>query len=514
MDTKTKVAVNAIILYAKIIITMILSLVTVPIVLRALGESDYGIYNLVAGVISMLAFLNASMSISTQRFLSVSNGEGNSANQNRIFNVSIIMHGLVGVAVIILLEIFFPFIFSGFLKIEPGRLGAAKLVYQLLIFSTFFSILAVPMEAVLNAEENMLSFSVIDICVSLLKILLAFFLISSPGDRLVVYGAGMLIITFISFATYSLYVLIHYKNKLKVNFSLFDSSLMREMFGFMGWNALGSIAMLGRNQGVAILFNVFFGTIANAAYGIANQVHGALQTFSSTFQKAINPQLMISEGMNSRDRLIRIAFISSRVSVFVMSVFAVPLILEMPYVLKLWLHEVPDYTAGLCQLMLLFSILYQFSSGLMSSVQAVGIIRGYMVGMTLLALAVIPISYFLLQIGLPVYTVMVVWVSIEGFSLFIRLYQASRVVGISILGFIRRVLLPLLVSIIAATFFAWLIHIYLVEGFFRVIVVSLVFFITFCLFSWFIVFGEDEHLMACRVLNKVKMQLTIRTQNK
>ena len=163
MDAKTKVAVNTVILYAKILITMLLSLVTVPIILRALGENDYGVYNLVAGVISMLAFLNASMSIASQRYLSVSKGEGHLDKLNKIFNVSIVMHLLVAGAVFIILEVFSPFLFSGFLNIEPDRINAGKLVYQFLVISTFFSIISVPMEAALNAEENMLSFSIINI---------------------------------------------------------------------------------------------------------------------------------------------------------------------------------------------------------------------------------------------------------------------------------------------------------------------------------------------------------------
>ena len=504
MDAKTKVAVNTVILYAKILITMLLSLVTVPIILRALGENDYGVYNLVAGVISMLAFLNASMSIASQRYLSVSKGEGHLDKLNKIFNVSIVMHLLVAGAVFIILEVFSPFLFSGFLNIEPDRINAGKLVYQFLVISTFFSIISVPMEAALNAEENMLSFSIINIFSSVLKFCLALFLVRCPGDRLVIYGAGMLLITAITYVIYLVYVLVRYKGQYTFNLRLYDRSVMKGMFGFMGWNALGSFAMLGRNQGVAIIFNVFFGTVANAAYGIANQVHGALQYFSSTFQKAINPQLMISEGMNSRDRLIRIAFISSRVSVFVLSLFAVPLILEMPYVLKIWLHEVPDYTIGLCQLMLISSIIYQYSAGLMSSVQAVGKIRGYMIAMSVLILLTIPISYVLLKIGLPIYTVMLVWASIEVVSLGVRLYQASTIVGISIPQFFKKVVLPTIIAIMVSALVALSVQHYMNQGIVRLIVVTLIFVAIYIAISWFMVFDSSEHAMVNSFLDKFR----------
>lgn len=508
MDAKTKVAVNTLILYAKILISMLLSLVTVPIILRALGENDYGVYNLVAGVISMLAFLNASMSIASQRYLSVSKGEGHLEKLNKIFNVSIVMHFIVAGAVLIILEICFPFLFSGFLNIEPDRINAAKLVYQFLVVSTFFSIISVPMEAALNAEENMLSFSIINILSSVLKFCLALFLVKCPGDRLIIYGAGMLMITVITYIIYLTYVLLHYRGKYTLNLRLFDGTVMKGMFGFMGWNALGSFAMLGRNQGVAIIFNVFFGTVANAAYGIANQVHGALQYFSSTFQKAINPQLMISEGMNSRDRLIRIAFISSRVSVFVLSLFAVPLILEMPYVLKIWLHDVPDYTIGLCQLMLISSIIYQYSAGLMSSVQAVGKIKGYMIAMSVLILMTIPISYVLLKVGLPIYTVMIVWASIEAVSLAVRLYQASTIVGISVPQFLKKVLLPTLIAILVSASVALFVQRFMTQGFVRLVVVTLVFVAIYVVISWFKVFDSSEHAMVSNFLGKFRRKIS------
>lgn len=504
MDAKTKVALNTGILYVKILVTIVLSLVTVPIVLRALGENDYGIYNLVAGVISMLAFLNASMSIATQRFLSVSKGEGSVERQNIILNVSIVLHLLVGFVIVAILEICFPFLFNGSLNISPERIGAGKLVYQFLILSTLFSVISVPMEAILNAEENMLSFSVINIVSAILKFLLAFLLMKSPGDRLVVYGAGLMLITILTFLIYVTYVLIRYRATYKVNLRLYENSVMKQMFGFMGWNALGSFAMLGRNQGVAIIFNLFFGTVANAAYGIANQVHGALQYFSSTFQKAINPQLMISEGMNSRDRVIRIAFISSRISVFVLSLFAIPLIIEMPYVLKLWLRDVPEYTIGLCQLMLVSSIIYQYSAGLMSAVQAVGKIKWYMIVMTILILVTLPISYILLKWGLPIYTVMIVWATIEGISLYVRLVQASGIVGIKKRDFLLKVFLPTMIAILLSAGIALIVHYYMHEGFLRLVMVTGIYVIIFSLICWFKVFDNSEHDMVKGAINKMK----------
>lgn len=505
MDTSSKVMVNSVILYIKIIISMLLSLVTVPVILHALGENDYGIYNLIAGIIAMLAFLNASMSVATQRYLSVSVGEGNKEKINDILNTSIILHLIVGFVIIGLLEVCYPFLFDGFLKIESERIPAAKVIYQLMVANAFLSILSVPIEAYLNAKENMLSFSIIYILKSILMLFLAFYLLKSQGDRLLVYGLGVLLITVLITVLFYLYVLIRYRLEIRVDFrNGVKLPLMKTMTGFMGWNTLGSIAMLGRSQGIAFIFNIFFGTVANAAYGIANQVNGALSYFSSTFQKAINPQLMQSEGMSNRKRLIRISYISSKFSVLVLALFSVPLIIEMPYVLKIWLGQVPDYTLGLCQLTLLLAIVYQYSAGLMSAVQAVGDIKKYFIVMSILILLNLPISYFLIIIGFPIYTVMVVCIIIEFLSFIIRLRQADRIVGIGFIHFFRTVFFSTLVAMLTSGVIAFLVHWLLPESFVRVILVSLIYVFLFLSATWLIVFNEDDKEIVRSLATKVK----------
>ena len=505
MDTSSKVMVNSVILYIKIIISMVLSLVTVPVILRALGENDYGIYNLIAGIIAMLAFLNASMSIATQRYLSVSVGEGNKEKLNDILNTSIVLHVIVGVIIIALLEVCYPFLFDGFLKIESDRISAAKVIYQLMVANAFLSILAVPMEAYLNAKENMLSFSLIYILKSILMLVLAFYLLKSPGDRLLVYGYGVLLITVITTVLFYVYVLVRYRLEVRMDFKNgVKIPLMKTMTGFMGWNTLGSFAMLGRSQGIAFIFNIFFGTVANAAYGIANQVNGALSYFSSTFQKAINPQLMQSEGMSNRTRLIRIAYISSKFSVLVLALFAIPLIIEMPYVLKIWLGQVPEYTLGLCQLTLILALVYQYSAGLMSAVQAVGDIKKYFIVMSTLILLNLPISYFLMKLGMPIYTVMVVCVVIEFISFIIRLRQADRIVGIEFNEFFKTIFLTTLVVMLISATFSFVIHLLLKDSFLRVVIVSMVFVAVFLPSTWFIVFNDEDKGIVRNLFSKVK----------
>lgn len=483
-DTANKVIFNTIVLYAKIIITMCISLLTVPMVLRALGESDYGIYNLIAGIVSMLAFLNASMTIATQRYLSVAIGENNSEKLNVIYNTSLCLHLIIGSLIVLILEIAGLFLFDGFLNIPPERIHTAKIVYQFIVASTFFTILSVPYNATMNAKEDMLAFSLIGIFDSIARLSIAFLIAHSSCDRLLLYALLLAILTISVTLINSIYVKSKYREFTYSPRRFLNKRILYEMFGFAGWNTLGAVAMIGRNQGIAILFNVFIGTIANAAYGIANQVNGVLSYFSSTFQKAINPQLMQSQGMNNRERLIRISLWSSKYSVFVLALFAVPLILEMPYILKLWLNEIPDHSIIFCQLILLLSIVYQYSTGLMSAIQAVGKIKNYFIIMSLLIVMNIPISYLILRLSLPPYFCLVAFIVIEVISLIVRMKMAERLVGIRLILFIKKVVIPTLYTIMGACLIAYLVHSFLPESFFRLLSVMVIYVFFYMFFSW------------------------------
>lgn len=388
---------NTVVLYVKIVVNMLLSLISVPLIMHALGVSDYGLYNLIAGVIGMLSFLNASMTVSTQRYLSVTIGERNQEKSNRIYNNALLLHLLLGLICVVIFEACAPFLFDGFLNIDSNKLGTAKIIYQFLVVTTFATIITVPYVAVMNAKEDMLAFSIIGIIDALLKLCLAIYLSYCPFDKLIFYGIGMAAISIFSMLFNRGVVHFKYKEYKRDFRTYYDKVTFREMFGFMGWNTFGSVAVIGRNQGVAIILNRFCGTVLNAAYGVANQINGVLGYFSNTFNKSINPQLMQSEGMKDRDRLIRISFVSSKFSVLVLALFIWPLIIEMPYVLFKWLKEVPEYTSILSCSILIFSLVYQYSMGLMSAIQATGKIRNYQITMGVLILLNIPLSYIFLR---------------------------------------------------------------------------------------------------------------------
>lgn len=483
MNKGTKVILNTIVIYIKIIVTMVISLVSVPLVLKALGESDYGMYNLLAGVVSMLAFLNSSMTISTQRFISVAMGTNDNSRLNEIFSVSIFIHLLLGILIVLIFEGCTFFIFDGFLNIADNRIDAAKIVYQCLVLSTFASVLSVPYSAVMNAKEDLVVFSIIYIVDSICKLILALLLINRSCDRLIMYGIGMAFISLVNTLVFRFYVKIKYK-EFHFNLSSFNIHTLKDMGSFAGWNTLGSIVVIGRNQGIAIIINQFVGLVANAAYGIANQVNGVLVDFSSTFQRTLNPQLMQSEGMNNRARLHRISFMLTKSSVLVLAFLGVPLIIEMPYVLKLWLHEVPENTIILTQLILILNLIYQFSVGTISSIQAVGNVKVYFICTSSLILLNIPISIVLMRNGFPLYSTLITAIVIEIFCFIIRLLLAKHYVDLNISSYFKEVFTPLIFCVLVACVISFPFHYIIDESFMRLAVVCILYAMMYIYMAW------------------------------
>lgn len=444
MNNSERVIWNSIVLYTKIIICIVLSLWTVPIILHGLGASDYGLYSLVAGVIAMLAFLKTAMSSSTQRYLSVARGKGDTTQMNAIFNSAIMLHLIISLAIIVVLELLAPFLFGHFLNIEPERMYAGKVIYQTLLFSMFLTIMTVPFDAELNAYENMPVFAIIEILDAILKLVVALTLQYIAWDKLIWYGIGMALIPLIDLSIKYIYTRAKYKELYITKYLLWNPVVLKQMFNFIGWNTFGALAIVGRNQGLAIILNLFFGTIMNAAYGIANQINSVMGYFSQTLRKSLHPQLMLSQGRGDYARMIRLVFTSSKFCVLVMGVIAIPLIVELPLVLKLWLTDVPQYALEFTQLILLSSLVYQMSAGLMAGILAVGKMRNYQIVISIVMLINIPIAYVLLKVGFAPPWIIVGMLACEVLSLAARLVFAKNLFGLRISQFCWQVILPLL----------------------------------------------------------------------
>ncbi|MCR4604164.1 MAG: hypothetical protein K5683_11645 [Prevotella sp.] len=493
------------VLYAKIIICMAISLYTIPLVLHALGERDYGLYNLIAGIIALLAFMNGAMTLSTQRYLSVTIGEHSPEKLLQVYNQSILLHVLLGAGVVILIELLSPLLFSlHILNIPPEQVGTAYLLLHCMAASMFFTIMTVPLDAVLNAYENMLFFSLMGIAEAVLKLALALSLALLATGRLPVYGMGMALIAVLLFLG-KLYYCHRSYPQLHISLrSCRNKALFSEIFGFAGWNMLSALAVVGRIQGLAIILNHFLGTIINAAYGIAIQVNGVMGYFSTTIQKSINPQLMESEGTHDASRQMDLTYALTKYSMLTLSVIALPLYLELPYIYHLWLGDIPEHSIAFTRAVIILSLITQASAGLMSLVQSTGHIKWYAITVSIALLSTLPLAYVIMsRHGSPEWVLWVACIT-EVVAVAIRFIFARQMKAIPLMLYLKRTILPNLLLIAIIGIVLWGCTLLMEPSLGRLLVVLTLDAVLFVPLSYYLVCTHGERTYLKNMIQKAR----------
>lgn len=451
MKASQRVFVNTIAQYARTIINMVLSLYTVRLVLATLGASDYGIYSLIAGVVSMLAFITNSLVSTTQRYVSFYQGKGDSDKLKEVFNNCLIIHIIIGVLIVVVLESITPLLFNGFLNIPQERIESARLVYQTVVIIILFSFSAAPYRALLVSHENIVYISIIDVADGVLKVLLVTILTQLPYDKLVWYGLIMLSIQFFNFLALSIFSYVKYDECVYPNFRQINWSYLKNMFSFAGWNLYASGCVVGRQQGIAIVLNKVAGTVINAAYGIGFQIAGYTNFLSQSLVNAISPQIMKAEGGGDRQRALWLSNVTSKFIFFLLSAICVPCMFEIDGILSWWLKEVPENASFFCIMVMVTLICDSLSVGLGYVNQAIGRIGLYTIALSTPKLLTLPIVWFLLNKGLTVYSVAFVYVGIELICAIIRVPFMKKTAGLNIGLFLRdvtlRELLPFCVCV-------------------------------------------------------------------
>jgi len=463
MQAANRVAMNTSILYLRMLLTTGITLYTTRVVLNALGSTDYGLFNLVAGIVLMLSFLNTTMAASTQRFLSFHQGTGNMDMQRKVFSNSMLLHIAIGVLIVLGLEVAGLFLFNGTLNIPADRLVATKFIYHFMALTVFFNVVVVPFNGALIAHENMLWVALVNLIETLLKLGIALLLSTVTSDKLMVYGALTALVSVVSFVLYAVYCLKKYEDcSLAGIKSQKDARLLKELGTFAGWNMFGTLCALGRTQGLAVLLNVFLGAVINAAYGIANQVASQLNFFSATLLRALNPQIMKSEGAHDRPRMLRLSMMASKFGFFLLAIIAIPICFEMDTILSLWLKQVPPNTVVFCQLILIATLINQLTIGLQSAAQAIGKIKYYQMVVGSVLLLNLPIAYVLLKLHYPVYFVVISYALVELIACGLRLLFLRHLGGLSIRLYLSRVILkeilPTVIAVVTAFFLRTIIH--------------------------------------------------------
>ena len=449
MNEKNRIFINSITIYIGVFLSMLISLLTVPILLESLGVKDYGLYNLLAGVIAMLSFIKNSLIVTVQRYMNVAFGSNNLSKVNKIYSISTLLYYIIGTFIVIIVLVSSNLISYGLFNIESDRVSIAYLLFKVLAVSTFITTISIPCDALFNVYEEMWLFSVFTIIESILRLLLAISLIYILNyDKLFVYGIGMCFISILVFVIKFCCVKKRYKEIRFVKVGRNDILIIKELFGFIGWNIYSTFARIFSTQGLAVVLNSSLGTAVNAAYGVANQINGCLNQFTSSVEKAFNPLIMKSEGMNNRSDVINMSLLSTKYCLLVYSFFAIPLLSSISFILEIWLKNIPEYTIVFVKLIITSTMISLLTVGVSSIFYAIGRIKYYLFSYGSLQILMVFVAYLFVRYNFDIELVVSLLIVVELLLMRLRLYYAWKLVGLKFNVYFKTVLCPCLKVII------------------------------------------------------------------
>lgn len=495
-------------LYAKMGITMFVSLYTTRLILNSLGASDFGIFNIVGGAIAMLGFLNAAMASATQRFMSYSEGEGDKEKQKSIFNVSLILH--LGISLVVGIALFIAgyFFFNGILNIPADRIFAAKVVYGSLIVSTMFTVMTVPYDAAMNAHENMKYYAVVGILESFLKLAVAFACVYTTFDKLIVYGSLMACIPLITLTIMRIYCHKHYAECIIAPRAYWNRELMKKMGAFAGWNFMELASSMISFYGLGFVLNIFFGALLNAAQGIANQLSGQLGALGNSMKKAINPIIAKSAGAHSDGLMIQSSKTGTKTIFFIGTICFSPIIVDAEYIFALWLKNPPPYTYQFCVLVLFRDVLQNLTLFIPQAISAKGKIKKYTLWGSVIGMTPFVLSIICFSIGLsPYYMYYAVLLATIG-RLVLNLYYGQKLCNINAMIFMREVILKLLICFAFTIIAGYLVQISLAPSFIRFLIITLFTFIIYTVSFYWIGLDQTEKRILSNVYMNIKNKLS------
>lgn len=504
MKPSTRIVINTLAQHTRAIINTCLSLYSTRLILQMLGQSDYGIYSLVAGVVTMLAFLTGALVITTQRQLSFYHGRGNIEDVRSMFSSSLLLHIIIGAAIAIILLIITPFLFNGFLDIDPARIPTARGVYYMAILSLVIAFLTAPYKALFIAHEEIYYVSIVDIMDGVLKLAFALSLSFITFDRLMAYAFAIAGIQALHLLALSLWAVTHFKESMLLpRLDLVRRCYLKELTGFATWTVYSTGCVMGRTQGVAIIINRSFGTVVNSAYGIAQQVYHSIAFISQAVTNAMSPQIVKAESIGDRQRMLHLAELSSKYNFLLLSTVVIPLSFELPEILKLWLGYVPPHTATLCRFVILSALCDQITFGLGTANQAIGRIRNYSLVVNTIKVLTLPAFWLCLYMGYEIGQAMWMYIGFEILCAMVRLPFLKFTAGLSISHFVNhvfaRVTLPLMFIVTAC----WLIVTY-VDMPFRFLLTGFVSVIMAGITCWLFALEDAERQTALKMIRRKK----------
>lgn len=502
-SNNSRIAKNTLFLYLRMILVLVVSLYTTRVVLNALGVVDYGINNVVAGFVSMFAFLNTSMSNGIQRFYNFKLGSEGEEAFTKVYNMAMLIQLLLAAIVLILLETVGLWYLNNKMVIPADRMMTARWIYQFSVISLVLVIMQIPYSAAIMAHERMNYYAYVSIIEVALKLGFAFLLPHVKSDRLFVYGCYSLGVSVLNFLLYFCYSKKNFKSiRLQKGF---HKDLFRNMLSFSGWNIFGTFAYMIKGQGLNVLLNAFFGPVVNAARGISGMIGNAIQGFQSNIVISFRPQLVQSYAEGNLDRVRNMMFSLSKISFIMLFMLSMPVMIELPYILHLWLGDVvPEYTIQFTTLMLINMIVSSLNTPLTQVVHATGKMKKYQICTSVVVCLVLPFSWIILRMGGSPVIVYIISLFIVAINQVVCLIVLKMIFPYSIKEYLIKVIVPCLILSVTATAIPLIIHLLINPSFFRLAVVALIGVIGTVYFTYIIVLNNSEKRLVKQMIVKIK----------
>lgn len=499
-SNSSRIAKNTLALYGRSLIILAVSLYTSRVILSVLGVQDYGLYNVVGGVISMLGFLNHTMQATFQRYFNVAMGKGNEDEVKTLFRTSLSVQLLLALVVVVLGETIGLWFLSNKLVIPEGRMDAAQVLYQITIVSFVLSVFKSPFGALIIANEKMGVYALFSVLETLLKLVIVYALLVTPGDKLIIYSLLNLLITITDFLLYVFFC----KKKIPATSAHFswEKKKLRGMLSFSTWATMDMLAYTLKGQGLNIVLNLFFGTVVNAARGIAAQIMNAVNQFISSFQMAFRPQLTKLYSSGDYEAALRLYHSATKLSFFLIYTISLPILLETPQILHIWLgNNVPEYTVIFTRLILLTAFVSAFANPTSCIVYAAGNIKVFNIVVSTVNLMIVPVAYLFLKLGFGPASAMAVSLVITILVQFIRLIIASKITEIRMWDYTKSVVFPVVVYSALCIVAPLAIKHALSSGWLRLIVVVAISVVSSLGFAWLVGLNKIERKF---VLSKIQ----------
>lgn len=499
---------NTIILYLRLIVTSFIGLFSSRFIIRSLGASDFGLYNVVGGVVVMMAFLNTVMVTTTYRFIAFEMGKGNEEGVNKVFNISLVIHLFMALLVLIFTESAGVYYVNNYLNVATGKLTDALFVLRFSTYATVFSLLSIPYQGLVTAQENFKAQAIIEIIRSLLGLLIAIAIVYFLGNKLKLYALLIAVISIVPSVLFFVYCKRKYTNFVKWNFYR-DKNKYKEMIGFSGWVMLGAAASVGQTTGSNLIINSFFGTLLNAAFGIANQVNSIVTMFAGSLSRVAIPQIIKSFSGGDNKRTFNLTVYVSKYTFFLMMLPSLPILLETNYLLTLWLGEIPPDTVIFSQLMIVNALLSSLFSGLPALIQATGKIKYFQIIGSAISLLSLPLSWVLFKNGYPPPTIIILIIITLVINLFISQVLLEQIIDFNIKLFLMKSYLKIIfVTLLVAPLF-------LIRDIFPAGLLRFILFSGFAIFWLFVaIYYAGIEKAERNLLNKLAIKYFKRNDNK